>query len=347
MRTRWILLAILAILTTSVVLYRYWWAPGFKPEPPIARPILEGKNSTSPTSSVSTVNPSSASPSGAQEIKSNESAEVEKLRLATLYKNIDIDFFGKVVDQYGIPIPGARVIMECRQWSFLVTVGLTSRFPNHETLSDSSGLFSWKGVSGDLMKIESVSKDGYLASPTNLVFRFDLDNPNRTSPNNPAIVRLWKQTGFATNLTGLKSLFGFVPDGRDHTVDLLKNKKYEGRQEGDLLIRIKRPPAVLPNQPFDWSIEIEAIEGGLVEKTDPFGYEAPEAGYNRVFKFEAKKDAPDWSPGLLKQFYVRSRGGTYSYVKVRVRPKYQEKSAIELEARINPSGARSLEFQNQ
>jgi hypothetical protein len=342
MKTRWILLGILAVFAVSIALNRNS-VRRLKQEQSGAPPRLELESSNSPDSTVNQKTP----PPESRPNKSNEASEMEKLRGAVLLQNVKIDFVGRVIDQYANPVPGVRVVMECRRWGFLLSVGPNSQFPTHEALSDSLGMFTWKGTSGDMLVIKSLHKDGYLSSPTNLIFRYNLDNPSRTSLENPALVRLWKQTGSAPNLVRQRSFFGIVPDGRDHTVDLLKNKKYEGRQDGDLVIRIKRPQTVLPKQRYDWSIEIEGVDGGLVEKTDPFGYEAPEFGYNPVFEFKAKADAAGWSSGLSKQFYVRSRNGIFSYLQVEVYPEYQEKSSIKIEARINPNGSRSLEFQDR
>jgi hypothetical protein len=121
-------------------------------------------------------------------------ARAEKLNEAVVSKNARIDFWGKVVDQDGHPLPGVRVVMRAREWAFDPALGPKTIPRNKEVITDNLGSFSWIAATGDSLQLESVQKEGYrLSAKAETGFVYG-NAPDAASPSeqNPVIIRMWK-----------------------------------------------------------------------------------------------------------------------------------------------------------
>jgi hypothetical protein len=275
-----------------------------------------------------------------------EEAKATQLQAAAAAKNVPVDFWGKVVDQDGQPLSGVRVIMRVRQWFYDPNGGPGTLSPKREATTDAGGNFEWTGANGDSLELESVTKEGYRLSPkaqTGFVYGRDADSFQPAAAN-PVVISMWKLMP-SENLVSFRTLFGFVPDGRGYTMDLLANKKFEGEKpEGDMMVKLTRPAKVEPRQKYDWLLELDGVNGGLIEAPDEFGYMAPESGYQPKVSIRLKASDADWTDNLTKDFFIRSRGGTvYGLLHLRIRAEYEGQSAIFFETRLNPSGSRNLQ----
>ena len=145
---------------------------------------------------------------------------------------------------------------------------------------------------------------------------------------NPYIVNAWKVESYPDTKKG-KPFLGFIPDGRDYTIDFLsQNKtKNEGVTEGDLRIRFKRDEE-------NWELEITAANGGLQETEDEYLNLAPENGYINPFILSGKKDRR--RPQLKNVYFFSRSGQLYGRIKMEVRPFHNRKeSAFEFNYVIN------------
>ena len=46
-------------------------------------------------------------------------------------------------------------------------------------------------------------------------------------------------------------------------------------------------------------------DGGLVEESDEFPFEAPESGYQPVMQFDFQQGQTNWATMLKKDFYIK------------------------------------------
>lgn len=258
-----------------------------------------------------------------------------------------IEFFGKVIDQNGTAIAGAKV----RAGVMVEKIWMGGKMVDHYTTTDSAGNFAFQGFRGARMIIQP-SKGGYEFKPDiNRNFNYSLLNreserhhPDRSAPE---IFTMWKQQGAEPLISGDKFL-GIRADGTPFTIDLAKGRKIEGRSvEGDLVVSIKQPPQIAAGEKFDWSFSIEAIGGGLVEAVDTqYLNEAPAEGYEPRISQDVKAGDREWSESVRKTFFLRSRNGNqFGRVTAEVRANYQGAAVFSIRYLVNPKpGSRNLEY---
>jgi hypothetical protein len=279
------------------------------------------------------------------QVPTNANADrLHKLEMAVAAKNVAIQFWGRVIDQDGQPLPGVRVVMSARKWHSLPEVGATHA--KVERITDSGGSFEIEGVSGDVLSREILEKPGYrLSQNAPISFSYGQSpEPFNANPREPIVFRMWKSDPVA-GLISRRKLWGVVPDGRVYTFDLLDDTKVEGEQRvGDLRVRMIRPATVGPRDKFEWTLEIQGINGGLVETHDEFQFRAPESGYVSSLAIKMDPANADWTSVLKRAFYLSSRAGeVFAVVRLEAIPDYNDRSAINIEAIINPYRSRNLE----
>lgn len=251
-----------------------------------------------------------------------------------------INFYGKVVDQDGRPVSGAKIKF---QWNDISATGTSAS----ETTSDGGGLFSLVNVKGKVLGVD-VEKGGYYTDRQRSRFDFEyaafFDKKfYQPDADNPVLFRL-KKKGTPEPLITRQTLYGFKIDGTPHYFDLRTGtKRVGGDPTGDIAVRIVRPAN--HGQHFDWSLVLEGVGGaGLIESSDELAFEAPVEGYEPKLEYEMKADEPGWRAQVQKSFFVRNRDGKlYALLKADVMAIYNEQAAIDVEVYVNPVGSRNLE----
>jgi len=320
-----------------------------------AVPVSANKSTTSisiakTTGVASTTAPGSISPiigsptrnptNGQVEVKINPKLpDSDKMQMILDAQNgRQIDYYGKVVDQYGVPVAGAKIR------GVIVTSSFAgSSNQNYFTETDGNGQFKFNNLHGPNFGVVP-SKDGYEYNERQTTNWSDDYKPD---PAKPMIMTMYKLQG-AEPMVHVNRLNSRVPyDGTSATFDLFTGKQSDA---GDLKITLLRNPLQIKRgkDHFEWNVKIEIEGGGLVESRDAYTYMAPENGYQPAFEFSQAKDAPNWTPELAGVFYVHTSKGTYGLIKVDVfsdsdRPDVG--TGIILEAWVNPTpGSRNLEF---
>jgi hypothetical protein len=274
-------------------------------------------------------------------------SRLERFTNALESKNASVNFYGRVIDQESNSVPEARVVMHVRQWHLDATADpWGNKFPKSERITDSDGNFSLEGTTGDSLTIESVSKEGYCLSPKapNIFGYGNVPVPFHPDPQNPVIIQMWKlgepQKLISHHLSGT----GLPVDGSPVEFDLFNGTKAAG---GQLIICLKRDPQILPphGPRYDWSLELEVPNGGLVVNNDEFMYLAPDSDYQKVFKFDMPKDAENWNTAINQQFYIELENGKYfGSLVIRLSTIHDTPPlGITLDIVLNPNGSRSLQ----
>ena len=267
-------------------------------------------------------------------------------REAARQKNVPIHFWGKVVDQDGLPLAGVSVTLTARQWGLAVTPLLQPTFKKVIHISDHDGLFQVINEKGDVLTVEALKKEGYTASPLALrSFGYNISTNITPEASNPVLFKMWKKGPAQPVVTRHFPNTGIPCDGTAISFDLITGEK--GTHAKDLIVRFFRDPLTLTSrtEKFDWTFTLEMPEGGLIETNEEFMLLAPESGYQPFFRIEVPKQSPNWKKTLSKQFYVMLRGGdVFGSLSIQLFAYYPTPpTGLTVSVTINPTGNRSLE----
>jgi len=248
-----------------------------------------------------------------------------------------INFYGKVVDENGLPVIGVVVHFEWDGISTNISATDWNETPpinkSAVVTSDAEGLFSLTNKSGTQLNV-SVGKAGYYSSRRNRgadYFKYSQWNWNtyyglndcfKPDSLHPIIYYLRKMgvgaNSLVTSQYGIRDYFDvIVPrDGTPVVVNLLNRKVGNGSLE----IGQKKPdyPAhggIVQNlSPSDyakwisatnWSFTLKMNEGGFIEEGDEFPFSPPESGYQSVVTFNFQKGQTNWTADLKRDFYIK------------------------------------------
>jgi hypothetical protein len=264
-------------------------------------------------------------------------------------KNVPINFYGRALDEVGHPLAGVCVVLATRQWYPVARMDIDARFPETAIFSDEGGYFSLVGGTGDVLSIKALEKQGYEPEPGSARdFGYNVSENHNPNPNNPVIFKLWRAGTHQALVIGDK-FYAIWPDGRTYTIDLLLGSKSESAtSEGDLRVRVSRPSDVKFGQRYDWSLIVEAINGGIVEEPDTGSamYIAPADGYVPKYELSFKSDDPNWTYRIKKRFYTQTRSGAaVGRITLDVFAFYDPNlhdGTLGIKYAINPSGSRIL-----
>jgi len=246
-----------------------------------------------------------------------------------------INVYGKVVDQSGASIASVQV-----QGGVLLNVGFeSSGNKDYLTQTDANGVFSFLDLRGVRIGIK-LMKAGYEFNQNLYTTWYNTYKPD---PKAPAIFTMYRLKG-AEPMVHTKFDSRVPYDGTSATFNLYTGKKSDA---GDLKITLLRTPqkVIRGQDHFEWNVKIEVAGGGIAESLDPYPYLAPDRSYQNEFSFGQSKDAPSWSLGLQKTFYVRTQKGIYGRISIDLAADSERPdTGITIDAYLNPSGSRNLEF---
>lgn len=273
----------------------------------------------------------------------------EKLERALRERNVPIDFWGRLLDQYNEPIAGVAVEVRVRQWGTVPGLATLSDSGKFAVESGTDGMFYVGGVTGDVLAVETIHKDGYVLS-LKADRSFSYLNRDTYLPNerNPYIFKMWKLMASEP----LKAIHAskLIPyDGRPVWVDLSDGRITEGNaSQGDLRITLERSPLEIAGnrrEPFDWHATITVSSGGVIASTDDFMYLAPADGYKELLEISMPRAATNWTAIKQVPLYLKARNGQlYGRAILEFRADYSgPKTGFTIDAAVNLNGSTNLQ----
>lgn len=281
------------------------------------------------------------------EYKKNKTPEQEKKhknsleRVANMASSRvqEINFYGKVIDQFGNPVNDATVIYSANSGYLAEGSG------RNKIITNSSGSFEIIDVKGISLSIQKIEKEGYefkrLESSSFYSYKRFTDSLlwNEYTQDNPFVLKAWKVDHFPKikkSKLGPIPLYGFIPDGREYTLNFLlpQNKiKNEGIVEGDITVTFQRTDE-------QFTLILRGIDGGLQESSEIYMNFAPEFGYENEIQYTFNKSK---SNRLVKKFYFVSRENKfYGRIEMTILPYFRNKSVIEIFYVVNMENGRDL-----
>ena len=248
-----------------------------------------------------------------------------------------INFWGKVVDENGRPVPNAKVQLGTadRPWE------TGSRI---EQVTDSSGLFSLVGAQGLSISVV-VSKDGYhQTSRSRGQISYAQPSGNREplpTPDNPMVFKL-QTMGEAVPLVHIRERTIRIPNnGSPVHVNLSTGQKIEPNQGGLRIECWVNDRSKDTQGRYTWRCRLSVAGGGLIERTDKYAFEAPAEGYRPSLELGPSPDK--WSTRAEQQYFVRLPDDRYARIEFRIRTGGENYFVIVSYLNPNP-GNRNLEF---
>ena len=281
---------------------------------------------------------------GTEDYKRSRIAEVRDVIKGA---NQPISFYGKVVDQDGIPLPGVKVRLNIKHTQEPLPGASRDVIKYLNLTTDDQGLFGVGNDKGSLLMVESLTKAGYEAPYVgNRPFWYapPMANMIYTSDRQkPEIFRMWKLAG-AEPLLRKGIGVGIPYDGSTVIFNLQSGR--EVKSGGDVKVTLLRTPLQIKRgqEKYDWTATIEAVDGGVIASSDEFMYRAPESGYESKITITTSAKDAKWSASKSVSFYLKSRG-SYARVTADFTTDYDKpKTGFRITAFINPSGSRNLEY---
>ena len=239
-----------------------------------------------------------------------------------------IEFYGRVIDDEGLPVSSAIVSVH---WTDLSPNGTSER----TMTANEQGNFNLYGVNGKRLVIR-IKKDGYRMYGSGNRFSFEYAAyfepewhvPNVSSPvifkmhkNREADPLVVRENQEAELSPGQKRSFAIGPNGAAVVVERLPN---------------------IDNSRKGWAARVSVPGGGLVISTEEFPIEAPENGYVESIEVTDKTPKPVvWQGDNGAAFFVKTPQG---YGRVTVRNSIGQ-SWVYATSYFNPNPkSRNLEF---
>ena len=272
----------------------------------------------------------------------------------------DLDFYGRVVDQNGMPVINAKL-------SYSVTTkykfGTTSRGIAE---TDQNGMFSIK-VSGYTlslrMPVHPKLSDKFIPGTAKLPFKQGqsiLLEPNDVgsgiqswkgnSENNPYIIRAWRIEKFE-NILHDRFNIAVTADGELNTYikDNKDNKMYAVTgydPNGYLTISCSRSEDGYINKTGSWSVNIAAIKGGILKTNELILNEVPlDDGYQSSTNINMQENQKNYSSRLRDQrYYFTSHNGKVNGSLVITYKPFSKKEfcLMSIDYKINTDGSRNI-----
>ena len=233
--------------------------------------------------------------------------KAERMReVLSTYNDVPIDFYGKLEDQFGTPVAGAEI-----KGSIRVISGVRQGTDWLTTTSDANGLFQFHGKGQDISTMPS--KKGYALASLNGGGNYSMlaseEERTHPDPNNPVVIKMWKLQG-AEPLLSVNQQYKLPFTDAPINFDLVAGKVVP--EGGDVKVTVTRPPGVVSgSNPQDWSLKIEAVNGGLIDSAgqEAITYAAPDSGYQPSETFTMSTSSNTWYQAVHQGFFLTSRNG--------------------------------------
>ena len=276
----------------------------------------------------------------APDSEETELSSEEKIEKVLQKYIVPITFYGKVIDEKGNPVTGAKATFSA---SDLSETGNT----RYEVTSENDGRFSLEGVKGGGILIH-VEKEGYYAPIGGQYFYYSHGTKHIPDPNDPVVFYLHKK-GEAAELVKVDKTVRIPKDGTPVEISLLTGKAAPAGQG-----HIKVECWTMDQNKnevgrYDWRCRITVPNGGLIEPTQEFDFEAPADGYRSFDEINmpattfAEDSVKRWSSSQTRKYFFQLGDGNYARMEFEMLAGGREQLCW-IKSYLNPDKSRNLEY---
>ncbi len=269
-------------------------------------------------------------------------------------QDMDIVFYGKVLDQYNMPVEGASVDIQITQFSPAMDE-LFGKAKSVNIQTDVAGSFVLKGEKGRSVYIKGVSKTGYeyiRSQNGNNAFVYSvregvIQRPFTPAKDSPVIFRLRKQgePTFCLEVRYWDSQVLMKDSGRLRGYDFIRQEPLRDLAKpvlnDEVLVCDLQVKATLNTNDIMWTVILSPgdTDGGILV-SEQLLYEAPDVGYQPEYTFTPQ----DRKPVAAKYVYIKSRDpAIYTRLEIEHINANERFFRISGKSVTNPYGDRNLE----
>lgn len=268
----------------------------------------------SPTTTTQQDSPNSVTSAGTPRFsRKSEKSEIESRKEAVkIIQGIygaPISFYGKVIDQKGMPVSRANV--DYNALDKFMTDG-----SKYRSLSDDNGDFSITDIKGAGLLV-SVSKPGYDRidgkSAADFGYGMPPDSYRKAPPtkDHPAVFVLRKKSE-AEPLIVINCNIPIPKNGSPVEISLKTGMRVSAGQ-GDLKIECwTNDQTKDAKRQYEWHCRFSVPGGGLVERGGELEQQAPVDGYKADAEIHMKQNAQSWRPSFEGEYFLKLSNGSYA-----------------------------------
>ena len=240
---------------------------------------------------------------------------------------------GRVVDQYGKPVPDVKVEYSKgnNPWFGVELVPIGGSVARFEEETDSKGRFYIKSYA-DNISGPWLEKEGYVYFPTH------------NNPSEDKTYVMWRRGKPANKIVWLN-----IP-GRVNQNETKRFPEYIPSYEYPIRVEVTASSAGTYKELLGWSITLGVVGGGIQLAKDIYPFEAPEGGYQDTITLsDSIEDDGVVAEKVTRYMYFRTGEGHYGYFEASISPygywdrnKEQYQIYTNFKYWINPDGSRNL-----
>lgn len=252
-----------------------------------------------------------------------------------------IKFYGRAVDENGMPIPGAGVEFS---WTDLSLNGTSKS----KATTGLDGAFALSDVKGYHLIVTVSHSNYYSTQSARQGFTYGgADKTIVANPNQVIDFQLIKKGEAQPLLTlagGTRSRQFSVERGGAPLEISLKTGRVAKEGEGDLIIRRWVDiNTQLMGTPYDWKYQLSIRDGGIMISSNAFNFLAPTTGYLPEVEYGKQGGEPEWTREGNLRVFVKLGDGNFGRLELKFFSHARESDLV-LNAFVNTNGAPNLDF---
>ena len=252
--------------------------------------------------------------------------------------NAPMEFFGRVVDQDGKPVPGVSVNLDYIYYNAIVLATYEPHKGQETRLSDQNGDFSFTGKVGVTLTVTlepmpgiRFGRGGYWSHS----FQSDKQSGVSVQPTtkqSPYVFPAFRLGQSAQLKLGFLEAF-LQPDGRAYQINLSQDKVSE-EGVGDLEVSVWQK-GTYGKSGTSWGIKVNAVSNIELQSTDdPFLYRAPSGSYQREWTSSRADGDHEYGRDRDFKFWVK-QGDYYGSLSLECVAFFKDKFRLIVRSSIN------------
>jgi hypothetical protein len=233
--------------------------------------------------------------------------------------NAPMEFYGRVVDQYGKPVRGLNAKISYYYYNDVVVATYEPHRGEESRVTDENGEFLFSGKNGITLSVNLEARKGYRFGKDGYwSHSFQSDKQSGvtlqpTSKDRPHIFQAYR-LGQAAKLD-TESLHQLLEvDCRVYSLSFDK-KRIVPDGSGDIQIIVWQKRDAVDKKSSAWGVELKGRDTLLQETNDPFLYWAPSDGYGAAWSFSWSSADTAYNLSKTFSFWIK-RGDTYGSLRI-------------------------------